>query len=114
MLCDVCARWFCGRHVRAFNDRTGETLLCVECMTAPGLHPQVRNGSQNSHMPRKNAESSDSLGNGILPETADPLVQRFKAMKGSVEQGSCENSPFSEPILRGAEGLTSQQERMVA
>ena len=32
--CDVCARWFCTRHVRVFRDAIGELTICTECLTA--------------------------------------------------------------------------------
>ena len=77
-------------------------------------HPQDKVGVRTCREMRKIAEALDELRAGQLPRAADLLMQRFKALEASVQDGSWGMAQNLELIPRSQIGLTSLEEQREA
>ncbi len=76
-----------------------------------GAHPAKQVGVRTSREMRTLAEALDALSQGKLPELADLLMQRFKALEVSVTDGNWHVAKQLEVLPSMDLGLTSLAER---
>ena len=101
---------------REEGDQTEGTHKVVAYLSSifHGSHTPQSIGIRTSREMRTLAEALDALQAGKLPEVADLLVQRFKALETSIQDGNWNLAKRLEVIPDSTSGLTSMEERRAA
>ena len=79
-----------------------------------GAHPQKEVGIRTTRELATLATALDDIAAGRLPQVADLLMQRFKAVEASVIDGDWTSARHLELLPRSGVGLTSMKEKHAA
>jgi hypothetical protein len=101
---------------RVGPEAAGSAALMVSYLTAifHGRYPPEKVGIRTTRELRTLAEALDALGRGDLPSLADLLMQRFKALEVSVQDGSWATAQRLELLPAKDVGLASAEEQRAA
>jgi hypothetical protein len=101
---------------RVGPEAVGTAALMVSYLTAifHGRYPPEKVGIRTSRELRTLAEALEALSRGDLPSLADLLMQRFKALEVSVQDGSWATAQRLELLPAKDVGLASAEEQRAA
>ena len=94
----------------ALGDPSAKRVMGYLTSVFHGQFPKDRVGLRTSREMATIATALDAISAGKLPQVADVLMQRFKALEQSVQDGGWDTAQHLELIPRAASGLASSHE----
>ena len=111
---DEMAKYLGARGGAIAGSNTPDKVVTFLTSIFHGSHPIKECGVRNARELRTLAMALDSLGAGSLPQLADLLMQRFKAVQSSITDNSWNLAKRLELIPEDGLSLTTFEERRAA